>query len=48
MEIKFVLDTKKASKALAAVAANHGHCKVSESTDQPQTAHRLEQITIKS
>jgi hypothetical protein len=36
MEIKFELDTEKASKALVAVAAAHGLCKVSEASDSPR------------
>ncbi len=38
MEIKFELDTEKASKALVAVAAAHGLCKVSEASDSPRLA----------
>jgi hypothetical protein len=38
MEIKFKIDMEKASKALVAIAAAHGLCKVLESTDSPRLA----------
>jgi hypothetical protein len=38
MEIKFELDTEKASKALVAVTAAHGLRKVCEASDSPQIA----------
>jgi hypothetical protein len=38
MEIKFKLDTEKASKAAVAIAAAYGFCCVSEGTKFPQLA----------
>jgi hypothetical protein len=38
IEIKFKLDTEKASKALVAIAATHGLHKVSKASDCPQLA----------
>jgi hypothetical protein len=38
MEIKLELDTKKASKAIVAIAAAHGLCHVSKGTKSPQLA----------
>ncbi len=38
MEIKFELDTKKASKAAVAIAASYGLCRASEGTKLPQLA----------
>ncbi len=38
MEVKFELDTKKASKATVAIAAAYGHCRVSKGTKFPQLA----------
>ncbi len=38
MEVKFKLDTKKASKAAVAIAAAHGLCRVSEGIEFPQLA----------
>ena len=38
MEIKFELDTEKASKAAVAIATSYGLCRVSEHTDYPQLA----------
>jgi hypothetical protein len=38
MEVKFELDTKKASKAIVAIAAAYGLCHVSEGTKFSQLA----------
>ena len=38
MEIKFELDTEKASKATIAITATHGLCQVSVDTEYPQLA----------
>jgi hypothetical protein len=38
MEVKFKLDTKKASKAAVAIAATYGLCRVSKGTKFPQLA----------
>jgi hypothetical protein len=38
MEVKFELDTEKASKAAVAIAAAYGLCHVSEGTEFPQLA----------
>ncbi len=38
MEIKFVLDTKKAAKATVDIAASYGLGQVSEGTKYPQLA----------
>jgi hypothetical protein len=38
MEVKFELDTKKASKAAVAIAATYRLCHVSEGTKFPQLA----------
>ena len=38
MEIKFELDTEKASKAAIAIAAAYGLARVSEQTEYPQLA----------
>ncbi len=38
MEVKFKLDTKKASKAAVAIAAAYGLCRVSKGTKFPQLA----------
>jgi hypothetical protein len=48
MEIKFELDTKKASKATVAITAAYGLCRVSEGTKFPQltTANALALINI--
>jgi hypothetical protein len=48
MEIKFKLDTKKASKAAVAIAAAYGLCCVSKGTKFPQltTANALALIVV--
>ncbi len=38
MEVKFKLDTKKASKATVAIAVAYGFCRVSKGTKFPQLA----------
>jgi hypothetical protein len=38
MEIKFELDTKKATRAAVAIAAAYVLCRVSEHSDSPQLA----------
>jgi hypothetical protein len=38
MEIKFELDTKKATHAAVAIAAAYALCRVSEHSDSPQLA----------
>jgi hypothetical protein len=38
MEIKFELDTDKAARATAAIAASYGHERVSKGTEYPQLA----------
>jgi hypothetical protein len=48
MEVKFELDTKKASKAAVAITAAYGLCRVSKGTKLPQltTANALALIVI--
>jgi hypothetical protein len=38
MEIKFELDTKKATRAAVAIAAAYALCRVSKHSDSPQLA----------
>jgi hypothetical protein len=47
-EVKFQLDTNKASKAAVAIAATYGLCRVSKGTKFPQlaTANTLALIVI--
>jgi hypothetical protein len=48
MEIKFELDTKKATRAAVAIAAAYALCRVSKHSDSPQlaTANAIAMIII--